>query len=195
MQIKECWDIGGPEASNSQEQRLKTGILSSSFLTSRSHSWERINICHFELPSWAHTKQCLCMVLSIQGIWYSWVYEFKTRLGSIPRCWEHSRKVFQPTNLQRNQEGKACGVVFPMRKTCPSIWKAGTWNCLIAWWSVSSVVSSNIKHLQPGLEVARNLNDPSCQGPPKLSQPVSEIPNRINDPYISCITRGSPKLP
>lgn len=53
----------------------------------------------------------------------------------------------------------------------------------------------HIKFLQPGLELASNLNDLHSQGLPKSPQPGPELSISLNEPYIMCMARGSPKLP
>ena len=58
-----------------------------------------------------------------------------------------------------------------------------------------SVGPGHIKLLQAELEMVCNLNDIYSHGLPKLPQPELEIPNSLNDPYIICIARDSPKLP
>lgn len=74
----------------------------------------------------------------------------------------------------------------------------GNWR-LITWWSVFFVGSSHIKLLQPGPEVANNTNNPyftcitRCSS--KLPELKLEIPTSLNDSCLTCIARGYPRLP
>lgn len=58
-------------------------------------------------------------------------------------------KVFEHTDLQRNQECSAHGVVFPMGK----INKAENWKRLTDWCAVLSLGLGHIKLLQPRPQV------------------------------------------
>lgn len=110
-------------------------------------------------PHWAWTHYvvwpCFSLLLTGYDVTF-WVFEWQVcAIGSI------AQRSFCPQMSRETRNVKHTGLSFQWERwnTHSSTQKAGNWKWLTAWWFV---LGQTI--LQPGLEVASNLNDLFSQG-------------------------------
>lgn len=130
------------------------------FTTDQEQSLQK-TVCRKHSPHHSNAELGLQVIMWMLLCCVAW--EIMTR-KTLVHCWEHEGPCTHrsPGKLRiLTMQDCCCCFFFPRKrwKTCSSIQKAGKWRWLIAWWSVLSVVPGHINLLQPGPEVASNLND------------------------------------